>query len=461
LPVNFTEEQIEAAIAVRLSTEVVYLEQPQLAVVGDLTQAMLSRVLPPDRNLLIEADRVGRPMALVRLGGRLPDERHFEPGFFGPPVPLAPARFPERPSGAVVPPKMPRPRDRATTFTPAVPRSEIEGVNARRLASRRGLLNPTLPRPFASIDAPRPPYELFPDEYLFDGGDRGWPVHAAGPTRAGLETEDAVAEYADTLGVGHILPTNRVAIYSPRFGRLSTTTGLETGVTIEHLANAIDQQRGGRLSGRVAVTDHAQRMPSQSVRVRSRASGFELEQKQVAAQQTTVAGVNIELEGSVEHVQNQNAPAFQQLDIAVIHKRRAAAFVWTRDQYPVISASLAGLHQVSARFVAGGITGIEDRRKPGRLEIAKMADTEVALPGQIVSFVIEYENLGDFELRDVKIVDNLTPRLELVAGSAASDRPAKIAVSDNSEGSVIVTWILDQPLPGHTRGSVTFQAKVR
>ena len=55
----------------RMTTKVVYLEQPQLAVTGDLTQAMLNRVLPADRNLLIEADRVGRPMVLVRIGGRM------------------------------------------------------------------------------------------------------------------------------------------------------------------------------------------------------------------------------------------------------------------------------------------------------------------------------------------------------------------------------------------------------
>jgi hypothetical protein len=88
IPIAFTSEELQSAIDGRMVTKVVYLEQPQFAVTGDLTAAMLARVLPPDRNLLIEADRVGRPMVLVRLGGRIPDLTRPDEGFFLPPAPL-------------------------------------------------------------------------------------------------------------------------------------------------------------------------------------------------------------------------------------------------------------------------------------------------------------------------------------------------------------------------------------
>jgi uncharacterized repeat protein (TIGR01451 family) len=459
IPVSFTSEDIEAALGGRLVTKVVYLEQPQLAVTGDLTQAMLNRMLPPDRNLLIEADRSGRPMILVRIGGRTPDGSQADAGFFEPPAPFRLSEIQARPSEAdagrsVI-------LDKATTFTPAVPRSEIEDLNAGRRAARRGMLRPTPPGPFFALEPPAPPWELYPDEYLLDGGDRGFPVHEAATNREGLDTEDAVAEYADQTGKRHILPTNRVAIYSPRFGNVGTKAGLEAGVTVARAASAIDLSRGEGLRNRVVPADQAQRMPSASVRVRSRASGFDTQAGQVDVHQQTVLGQNLELAGSIEGVQNLAAPEMRQSDKARIARERQAAIAWTRDQYPVAAASLEGAQQILVKFVTNELVGIEDRRKPGRLEIVKLADKQTARPGEIVNFRIEYENLGDRELKDVRIIDNLTPRLEYVSESGASSRPAILDVADNGEGSVVLSWSLKEPLRGKTKGAVTFKARVR
>ena len=59
------------------------------------------------------------------------------------------------------------------------------------------------------------------------------------------------------------------------------------------------------------------------------------------------------------------------------------------------------------------------------------------------------------------IVDNLTPRLEYVEDSATCDVAGVLEVEDNGEGSVILRWVLDEPLPGRSGGVVTFQARVR
>ncbi len=306
IPIRFTAEEIESAIDGRLVTKVVYLEQPQLAVTGDLTQAMLARFLPPDRNLLIEADRAGRPMILVRIGSRTPDDSRADAAFFLPPAPFRLAELHAHPSEAdsghtvVI--------DKATTFTPAVPRSEVEPTDAIRRATRRGLLGPTPPRPYFALEPPAPPWELYPDEYLLDGGDRGLPVHETPGHREGLDTEDAVAEYVDHTGNAHLLPTNRVAIYSPRFGFVGTKTGLEAGVTVSRAASAVDLTRGEGVRNRVGTVDQEQRMPSLSVRVRSRASGFDTEAGQMGVNQQTILSQNTELAGSLEGVQNQGAP---------------------------------------------------------------------------------------------------------------------------------------------------------
>jgi uncharacterized repeat protein (TIGR01451 family) len=188
---------------------------------------------------------------------------------------------------------------------------------------------------------------------------------------------------------------------------------------------------------------------------------MEAEERQAAAHQKMVLSENIENAGSVENVQNQLAPEMRQNLAAKTAKQRQNAIAWTRDEFPVMTASVAGAHQVSARFVENELVGVEDRRTKGRLQIVKLADKDSAAPGDVVTFTIQYENLGDLELKEVQIVDNLTPRLEYIAGSAASTRPAELSATDNGEGSVVLTWNLNESLPGRKSGSVTFKAKVR
>jgi uncharacterized repeat protein (TIGR01451 family) len=459
IPIQFTADEIEAAISGRLVTKVVYLEQPQLAVTGDLTQAMLNRFLPPDRNLLVEADRAGRPMILVRLGGRTPDGSPADAEFFARPAPFKMAELRTRPSEAdsghsvIV--------DKATTFTPAVPRSEIENSDVARRAGRRGMSHELPPRPYFTLEPPAPPWELYPDEYLLDGGDRNFPVHETPGHREGLDTEDAVAEFVDQAGNHHVLPTNRVAIYSPRFGIVGTQMGLEAGVNVARLASAVDLARGEGLRNRTSTVNQAQRMPSLSVRVRTRASGMDTQARGLGVHQQLVLSENRELAGSIEGVQNVGAPEMRNAERARISRERQAAIAWTRDEFPVIAASLQGAQQVVVKFNVNELVGVEDRRKPGRLEIVKLADRQTALPGEFVNFRIEYENVGDRELTEVRIIDNLTPRLEYVADSASSSRAAVLDISDNGEGSVILTWSLKEPLKGKTKGVVAFKARVR
>ena len=106
--------------------------------------------------------------------------------------------------------------------------------------------------------------------------------------------------------------------------------------------------------------------------------------------------------------------------------------------------------------------GREDMRKTkGELRIIKVADKETAKHGEIVTFTIRYDNLGDRELHHIRIIYNLTPRLEYVKDSADSDRKGKLLVEDNAEGSLVLKFELTEPLKGHTGGVVKFQARVK
>jgi hypothetical protein len=88
VPIILTAEEIDMALEGRLVTKVIYLEQPDRAIpIRNLT-ADRTRTLQPRENVLAMADQAGRPMVIVRLGGRIPDAAALEMGFFGSGAPI-------------------------------------------------------------------------------------------------------------------------------------------------------------------------------------------------------------------------------------------------------------------------------------------------------------------------------------------------------------------------------------
>lgn len=85
---QFTTEDLDFAAQGRLVTKVVYLEQPDRIPVGQANGANLIRDVPPHKNALAEADLLGRPMLIVRLGARQPDRHAPDPKFFGDHAPV-------------------------------------------------------------------------------------------------------------------------------------------------------------------------------------------------------------------------------------------------------------------------------------------------------------------------------------------------------------------------------------
>lgn len=83
IPISLTTEEITMALEGRLVTKVVYLEQPDRAAPIRNSIAARNRLADPRENLLRIADEAGRPMVIVRVGGRQPDAADLETGFFG------------------------------------------------------------------------------------------------------------------------------------------------------------------------------------------------------------------------------------------------------------------------------------------------------------------------------------------------------------------------------------------
>ena len=106
VPIHLTQEELEMALAGQFVTRVIYLENPNQAlpareIQGEQRVFQIGRYEDP----LQTADAMGRPMAIIRIGSRLPLKNEF--GHFGygqPPYRiLTPAKNTSRPNEGQAP----------------------------------------------------------------------------------------------------------------------------------------------------------------------------------------------------------------------------------------------------------------------------------------------------------------------------------------------------------------------
>ncbi|MCA8984980.1 MAG: hypothetical protein R3C12_18065 [Planctomycetaceae bacterium] len=351
----------------------------------------------------------------------------------------------------------------AVEFTPAEPRVPIQQTHG------------TMPEwacpPGAPMDCPPFPGQpqacqdcdprFFPDEYLCDGGDRGYPVHYGPGTRNGLETQDTIAEFYDETGKRHVQKTNEVCTYAPRFGAVRTVTGSSENVNVDRALGSHESVNGLAVNTRIVPIQEQQNTQLNTARVRSRPSGLETEDITLGVNQATKLENHSKLENTNTDYAFAGQVALDRWESPVDMTGIQSAAIWTRKQSPVILASDVAGTELYSWFKPEELVGLEDKSTPGRLYIDKSADRGDAQSGDVITFTIRFRNTGDRSLSNIQIIDNLTPRLEFIEGSATSTRDGRLVVEDNQEGSLILKWELAEDLKGRTGGTVTFQARVR
>jgi uncharacterized repeat protein (TIGR01451 family) len=303
----------------------------------------------------------------------------------------------------------------------------------------------------------------YPDEYLCDGGDRDLPVHYGTDLRNGLDTEDTVGEFLDHKGKERTAKSNKVCVYAPRFASVRTVSLPYEEGTSQELAGITRADGGNELRTQLALQHGTRNLTSSGVRMRSRASGLESERLPGERSQRQRPQLHDKIQNTFQDLNFFQTGIFEQADLARLNLGINAALVWSREQNPVIQGKIesatTGRQEVSATV----LTVIDDQKsdQPGQMRLVKTADTDAAEIGDVITFTIRYDNLGPREIASVRIVDNLTPRLEYVDDSATCDREGRLVLQDNGEGSVVLIWELAEPLAPKTGGVVTFQAKVR
>ena len=304
--------------------------------------------------------------------------------------------------------------------------------------------------------------DLYPDEFLADGGDRKAPVHYFSGQRRGLETEDTIAEYKDHFNEPHLRASNRVVVYSPRFGSVEVVEGAGTDVQVNQVVRSVDVAGTSIMNRQEGLHQNVAEDGMLAFDSRRRADGAETRVTQLQSEFTTESHEQNKADQSVQALSSRNLQTFERWLGIQFHDSLTNASLWTRDLYPVLSASTAQATQVKARFSPQDFTGIEDQRAAkSEIHIVKLADRETAEAGDTIHFTIRFINTGDYDLHDIRIVDNLTPRLQFITDSAATDRPGEVTTEPNGEGSDILTFALDGILPAHESGTIEFDVRVR
>jgi uncharacterized repeat protein (TIGR01451 family) len=378
--VQFTIDDIRLAAAGGLVTKVIYLEDPMQAPAVNSTP-----VTPVEFDVfrghdpLEEARALGRPMAIVRLGGR----------------------------------DVPLPELAAVAIQNTVLAMGDKGFGPPAAP-------PTLPRPlfqwFDPILGPKKPLE----EILPDGGDIG-PRIGMSPegTLGNVNMTDTAAEFRYGLAPKRISISNRVCLFSPRFAVLrAEIQPISTDLIIApaKAETAIGQlQLVNRVVNDTIMNAIAPRGLHSKLGVRG------IQSRQGVASLDKVIGVMAT--GTVEGVAVTTGTV--EVETAV---------------------------QLSCCF----------RSKPAEpLCLTKYADPKAPNVGDVVTFMLHYENVGAKPIHEIVIVDSLATRFEYIPGSNQSDRPVAFTIETTSNWSTVLRWAVPGDLMPGQGGTLKFQARVR
>ena len=312
--------------------------------------------------------------------------------------------------------------------------------------------------------AASPQAQAYPDEYIFDGGDRDTPVHYWGNEMEGLDSEDTVAEFKDHTGENHVIASNRVAVYAPRFGAVETTTGPGIDVKIDKAARSRDVSGPWALHDERGMDMNVARVPASGVAVRSGASGIETAQPAHMSEKTDAIIQSRRVDQGMEA---KTMRGLSLIEVSEVHQLNLHILAPVESDIRTAlgeSASTSQATQTYATFRIQAMTGSEEGGRKGEIHITKEASPLVAKAGDVITFTIHFRNTGDYNVNEVRIIDNLTPRLLYIDGTGEIKLPGDgggdLMVIPSHDGGQVLNFELDQPLKGGQSGTITFQATV-
>lgn len=436
VPVTLSPEDIEAAASGAMVTKVYFLEHPDKAEPKATKPGEVIEIdVPRSGNILHEARSRGRVMAVMHFGGREPTEDELAFGNV-PGTILFPGQKVVGPAAA--PPVL------AMATWP--------------------FFDPRL--------GPRPPEE----EYLHDGGDRGLKAgfNAMGKL-TNIDPEDTVAEWTDSQGRRHVVPSNRVCLCLPRYLVLRKLVPVAGTDGAQGLMSSVQANRGQEIDARLPLVGARQTKPLVGLTGMKRPSEDRNSiGTSVFSQLKVLKAEQLDL-GLVEFIGRK--------EIVTLRKDEHLVLLKGTKLVADLSANkgLAGMDNsigtsVIARVQGGtqvveGVLTLRDlsvccgEPAPPTLNrplcLVKWADKTTAEVGDIITFSLKWTNVGGRPLTDVAVTDSLSGRLEYVEGSTQTDREAVFTARPNEAGSSLLRWEIGGTLQPGESGRIKFKVRVR
>lgn len=321
-----------------------------------------------------------------------------------------------------------------------------------------------VPLPYTPAGAWIPPGLERPwpqDEYLADGGDAQNPAGVVRNELAGLDVEDAVAQFDTLDGRTLVQPSNRVYVYSPRFLAVRQVVSICENEQMDQAAGVVNPEvvLG---QGRYQVVG-ASKQNLQTVRQVGQRSVTVFREKEGVGGTSQAVGPRGFASGfSVfENFSVIKLGVYDEAEMPFLAKNTTAAISWTHNAaVQVILDGKAANALVQNERVETVFTYTEPPANP-KLRIIKVASTQFAEPGDTVDFTLRFDNIGNQLIGNVAVLDNLSPRLEYVPGSVQSSVAANFSTYQNEAGSAVLRWDLVEPLQPGRGGVVRFTCRVR
>lgn len=300
------------------------------------------------------------------------------------------------------------------------------------------------------------------DEYVLSGGDSEGEFYSREDwSIENLDVEDSAAHF-DTVD-GRILaePTNRIFIYSPRFGAVRQVVGpvegdYREGVEIANVADVPSED---------AVAEGTD-VRSQEVRPLGANNSLQAEGAETTVGTMASTGFEGVMEGDSQlrlgaMLASETIDDLSSEDASLVFDGAVAAQGWSAEQGVAVSTDL--VNAFSNAYIEGAATiyQIKDDTKTSKLRVVKVANKDAARPGELVEFTLRFENIGDELIGNVTILDSLSPRLRYVDGTAQSSVSADLVASLNEQGALVLRWEITDPLKPKEFGVVRFICKVQ
>ena len=276
------------------------------------------------------------------------------------------------------------------------------------------------------------------DEYVYDGSDREKRVQVDGDWNVyGMDSEDTFGHFDTLDGKRLVSPSNRVAIYAPRFSAIRRVDNLHKSERTA-LVSQFKKKDGSVLSRSSDFSTTTKQHVALGSNERSqKAFGFSDRTRGVVSDNVLALRKARESFRPYENLDMMRLGKYSKSQSARLQAGMLAAKSWADNLGLQVHADKVQPVVVNDALTLQQVVIVETDDDNAILRVVKVASKVAARPGEEVEFTIRFDNLSPRKVGNVTLVDNLTTRLRYVPDSAECSLKGKFIKQENDAGSLI------------------------